>query len=77
MHALPHRLHARRRSDRQDRENGPGAAPEQVVLLRDLCDTMLNGSLCAMGGMTPYPVLSALNHFPQDFGQADVSQHAA
>jgi formate dehydrogenase iron-sulfur subunit len=42
---------------------------EQVVLLRDLCDTMLNGSLCAMGGMTPYPVLSALNHFPQDFGQ--------
>jgi len=29
---------------------------------------MLNGSLCALGGMTPYPVLSALNHFPQDFG---------
>lgn len=50
---------------------------QQVVLLRDLCDTMLNGSLCAMGGMTPYPVLSALNHFPQDFGQADTSQHAA
>ncbi|QGZ40924.1 formate dehydrogenase iron-sulfur subunit [Pseudoduganella flava] len=49
----------------------------QVVLLRDLCDTMLHGSLCAMGGMTPYPVLSALNHFPQDFGQADTSQHAA
>jgi formate dehydrogenase iron-sulfur subunit len=45
----------------QDRE-------EQVELLRDLCDTMLNGSMCAMGGMTPYPVLSALNHFPNDFG---------
>jgi len=29
---------------------------------------MLNGSLCALGGMTPYPVLSALNHFPEDFG---------
>ncbi|HEY4372479.1 MAG TPA: NADH-ubiquinone oxidoreductase-F iron-sulfur binding region domain-containing protein [Burkholderiales bacterium] len=41
---------------------------QQVILLRDLCDTMVNGSLCAMGGMTPYPVLSALNHFPQDFG---------
>jgi len=41
---------------------------EQVVLLRDLCDTMINGSLCAMGSMTPYPVLSALDHFPQDFG---------
>ena len=37
-------------------------------LLRDLCDTMVYGSLCAMGGMTPYPVLSALNHFPEDFG---------
>ncbi|MBL8387356.1 MAG: formate dehydrogenase [Hydrogenophaga sp.] len=41
---------------------------EQVVLLRDLCDTMLHGSLCAMGGMTPYPVLSALDHYPDDFG---------
>ncbi len=39
-----------------------------VQLLRDLNDTMLNGSLCALGGMTPYPVLSALNHFPEDFG---------
>ncbi len=42
--------------------------PQQVILLRDLCDTMVHGSLCAMGGMTPYPVISALNHFPQDFG---------
>jgi formate dehydrogenase iron-sulfur subunit len=41
---------------------------QQVVLLRDLCDTLLHGSLCAMGGMTPYPVLSALDHYPQDFG---------
>jgi formate dehydrogenase iron-sulfur subunit len=39
-----------------------------IQLVRDLSDTMLNGSLCALGGMTPYPVLSALNHFPQDFG---------
>jgi len=43
---------------------------QQVVLLRDLCETMVHGSLCAMGGMTPYPVLSALNHYPQDFGLA-------
>jgi formate dehydrogenase iron-sulfur subunit len=41
---------------------------QQVHLLRDLCDTMLAGSLCALGGMTPYPVLSALQHFPEDFG---------
>ncbi len=41
---------------------------KNVKLVRDLSDTMLNGSLCALGGMTPYPVLSALNHFPEDFG---------
>ncbi len=50
---------------------------QQVHLLRDLCDTMLHGSLCAMGGMTPYPVLSALNHYPQDFGLADAQPKAA
>jgi formate dehydrogenase iron-sulfur subunit len=41
--------------------------PQQIALLRDLSDTMVNGSLCAMGGMTPYPVLSALDHYPEDF----------
>ncbi len=46
---------------------------KNVPLLRDLCNTLLNGSLCALGGMTPYPVLSALNHFPEDFG---ISKHA-
>lgn len=43
-------------------------AKAHEALLRDLCDTLLAGSLCALGGMTPYPVLSALNHFPEDFG---------
>ena len=47
-----------------------------IALLRDLSDTMLNSSLCALGGMTPYPVLSALNHFPGDFG-ADKQVEAA
>jgi formate dehydrogenase iron-sulfur subunit len=42
-------------------------APDNLALLRDLCDTMKSGSLCALGGFVPYPVLSALNHFPQDF----------
>jgi formate dehydrogenase iron-sulfur subunit len=51
--------------------------PQQVRLLRDLCDTMVNGSLCAMGGMTPYPVLSALNHYPQDFGLSAADREAA
>ncbi len=39
----------------------------QEVLLRDLCQTLTYGSLCALGNLTPYPVLSALNHFPEDF----------
>jgi formate dehydrogenase iron-sulfur subunit len=50
---------------------------KQVRLLRELCDTMVSGSLCAMGGMTPYPVLSALNHFPEDFGLPSVQPSAA
>jgi len=39
----------------------------QEALLRDLCNTMTHGSLCALGGLTPLPVLSALDHFPGDF----------
>ncbi|WP_296403314.1 NADH-ubiquinone oxidoreductase-F iron-sulfur binding region domain-containing protein [Zoogloea sp.] len=42
-------------------------------LLDSLCDTMLHGSLCALGGMAPYPVKSALTHFPQDFGITPVT----
>lgn len=49
---------------------------QQIALLRDLSETMLAGSLCALGGMTPYPVLSALNHFPEDFG-VDAAEKAA
>jgi len=48
-----------------------------VELLRDLCDTMLHGSLCALGGMTPFPVLSAIDHFPEDFGVAAPAAKAA
>jgi formate dehydrogenase iron-sulfur subunit len=50
--------------------------PAQLTLLTDLCDTMLHGSMCAMGGMTPFPVLSALKHFPQDFGIVNKDQNA-
>ena len=49
---------------------------QQITLLRDLCDTMLAGSLCALGGMAPYPVLSALKHFPEDFGETQNTQSA-
>ncbi|MFC7587770.1 NADH-ubiquinone oxidoreductase-F iron-sulfur binding region domain-containing protein [Nonomuraea antimicrobica] len=39
-----------------------------LKLLNDLCHLMTEGSLCAMGGLTPMPVQSALTHFPGDFG---------
>ena len=35
--------------------------------LEELCETMLHGSLCGLGGMTPFPVQSAVKHFPEDF----------
>ncbi|MEJ2061349.1 MAG: NADH-quinone oxidoreductase subunit NuoF [Gammaproteobacteria bacterium] len=41
-----------------------------LALLEDLCDVMEHGSLCALGGLTPYPVRSALKHFPEDFGMS-------
>jgi formate dehydrogenase iron-sulfur subunit len=63
----PCRIGSVRGVEVMDRLMGGEDAAAQEVLLRDLCETMLYGSLCAMGGLTPYPVLSALNHFPEDF----------
>jgi formate dehydrogenase iron-sulfur subunit len=40
-----------------------------IALVEDLCRTLKFGSLCALGGFTPYPVLSALKHFPEDFAR--------
>jgi formate dehydrogenase iron-sulfur subunit len=59
VEALPQMRNAR---------GGARSIAEEEALLRDLCATMRYGSLCALGGFTPYPVLSALNHFPADFG---------
>jgi formate dehydrogenase iron-sulfur subunit len=41
---------------------------DNLLLLKELCDTMEYGSLCAMGGLTPMPVRSAVEKFPEDFG---------
>ncbi len=41
---------------------------EELSLITDLCETMKFGSLCALGGFTPYPVMSAIKHWPEDFG---------
>ena len=43
---------------------------ENLAVVEDLCNTMKFGSLCALGGFTPYPVMSALKHFKEDFGPA-------
>jgi formate dehydrogenase iron-sulfur subunit len=43
--------------------------PDNIRLLEDLCDTMQYGSLCGLGGMTPFPVMSALKHFSEDFNR--------
>ena len=61
---------------RQSRET-PRTLHQEVELLRDLCDTMKYGSLCALGGFTPYPVLSALDFFPEDFGLMSAPVEAA
>ena len=42
---------------------------KNLEVLDDLCELMLDGSLCALGGLTPYPVLSAVQHFPEDFAK--------
>jgi formate dehydrogenase iron-sulfur subunit len=49
---------------------------KNLALIEDLCETMKFGSLCALGGFTPYPVLSAMRHFPEDFAPAP-QRHAA
>jgi formate dehydrogenase iron-sulfur subunit len=54
-----------------------GIEPEKnLAVLADLCNTMKFGSLCALGGFTPYPVMSAVTHFPDDFKPAPHLQAA-
>ncbi|WP_407529261.1 formate dehydrogenase beta subunit [Methylobacterium oryzisoli] len=43
---------------------------ENLKVVEDLCEVMTDGSLCAMGGLTPMPVMSAITHFPEDFSPA-------
>jgi formate dehydrogenase iron-sulfur subunit len=49
---------------------------ENLILLQDLCETMRFGSLCALGGFVPFPVTSAITHFPEDFGGGPVAAAA-
>ncbi|MCB2097717.1 MAG: hypothetical protein KDE05_08805, partial [Parvularculaceae bacterium] len=63
----PCRVGAVRGAELIDRLRSGEAHAENIATLEDLCELMVDGSLCAMGGMTPIPVQSALKHFPEDF----------
>lgn len=64
----PCRIGSARGVDLIDRIRGGENRAANLALLDELCETMDKGSLCAMGGLTPLPVRSALKHFPEDFG---------
>jgi formate dehydrogenase iron-sulfur subunit len=66
----PCRIGAVRGRETMDKIIAGHEVAENVAILEDLCQVMTDGSLCAMGGLTPMPVLSALKHFPQDFDRA-------
>jgi formate dehydrogenase iron-sulfur subunit len=64
----PCRIGSTRGVELMDRIMRGGQGREgDLKLLEELCDTMQYGSLCGLGGMTPFPVVSALKHFPEDF----------
>lgn len=63
----PCRIGSVRGTELIDRIMSGESAGANLALLDDLCSTMKLGSLCALGGFVPYPVLSALTHFPEDF----------
>ncbi|MFO1467205.1 MAG: NADH-ubiquinone oxidoreductase-F iron-sulfur binding region domain-containing protein [Steroidobacteraceae bacterium] len=63
----PCRIGSTRGAEVMDRIIAGKDVDANLTLLKDLCETMLQGSLCGLGGMTPFPVQSALKHFPEDF----------
>jgi formate dehydrogenase iron-sulfur subunit len=63
----PCRIGSTRGVELMDRVIANADTERNLALLDELCETMLHGSLCGLGGMTPFPVQSALKHFPEDF----------
>ncbi len=66
----PCRIGSTRGVEVMDRITAGIERDKNLAVLTDLCEVMTDGSLCAMGGLTPVPVLSALTHFPEDFRPA-------
>ncbi len=62
----PCRIGAVRGVEVIDRIHAGEAVDDNRILLKDLCQTMIDGSLCALGGMAPFPVLSIMKHFPEE-----------
>lgn len=73
----PCRIGSTRGVETIDKIRAGDRRPQNISVLEDLCHTMKFGSLCALGGFTPYPVMSALKHFPEDFGATPTRMQAA
>jgi formate dehydrogenase iron-sulfur subunit len=63
----PCRIGAMRGVETIDRVIAGDRTADHLALITDLCQTMRLGSLCALGGFAPYPVMSSITHFPEDF----------
>src|SRR5579859_333068 len=73
----PCRIGAIRGVETIDKIRAGERVAENLAVVEDLCNTIKFGSLCALGGFTPYPVVSALKHFREDFGPAPAKLQAA
>ena len=73
----PCRIGSTRGVETLDRIRAGDRVAENIGVVEDLCNTLKFGSLCALGGFTSYPVMSALKHFREDFGPAPTRLEAA
>ena len=73
----PCRLGSVRGMETMDRIMRGERREANLALVEDLCQTLKFGSLCALGGFTPYPVMSAIRHFPEDFDRPQLAAAAA
>ena len=73
----PCRIGATRGVETMDKVIAGVRVPENLKVVEDLCEVMTDGSLCAMGGLTPMPVMSAITHFPEDFSRGGALPIAA
>jgi formate dehydrogenase iron-sulfur subunit len=73
----PCRIGSTRGVETIDKIRAGDRVAENIAVVEDLCNTMKFGSLCALGGFTPYPVMSALKHFREDFGSKPTRLQAA